>query len=1251
MLQKSHTYLPQGLVLQTVSAVTLSDGRGSTSTTHYKYQGGLWSSSERRFLGFRKVTAVLDAAGNYTETFYHQHAGCISKPDATYYRDAAGNIFSYSSYAYTESSAPPYTSLLTERWDYECNQTTSCRRVLVQLAYDEYGNATTSLEYGDYDLSGDERTTLRGYVPNVATYVVAAKAYENVYAGIGTRGALIQQTLHSYDGTSIYTTPPTAGRLTRTHSWNSLTGDYLATEFTYDKHGNQTSSTSPTGATSTTEYDETFHVFPLRECDTLGRCHLRAWDTVLGLEVSNTDINGITATTTYDVFGRPLSESKAGRQVQFSYLSWGDPTRQRVRQTLSDGTPDGLWVETYSDGLGREWRRVKDGGATQDILYSDSSSRVWKRSSWYGPDESPRYQVFAYDGAGRIRSITNPDGSQSHITYGVGYSVLLDELGREKVLWSDPWGRTTQIREKNGQTYAYTTYERDPLGRVLRVVDAAGNPFGYSFNSLGWKVAECDPDVGCLDYTYDGAGNLLTQRNARDEVITYSYDEGGRRTSRTWPDGSKVQWSYDERDHGAGMGRLTSVKDPNGSESFFYDALGRVTSTTKCVRGTCYTLQQTYDDVDRVTSLKYPDGEVVTYGYDTAGRLTSVSGYVQSMTYNVEGQLLTAQYANGTTTTYTYDAKRQWLTSSQVTGSTGTLYQARYTYDAAAQVTAMSSATNPLLNLTFGYDDLGRLTRVTGSQSQFFTYDALGNITWNSRVGHYAYEDPAHRHGVTTAGGRRYTYDAAGNMLSGSDRKYEWNYDHQLVSVSTGSSSTRFRYDYSGQRVYKSGPSGTSLYFGSFIELRNGVLVKNYYAGPLLVATRDGHGPRWFHTDHLGSIRLVTRASGAVLDRYDYAAFGATVRATGTSNSERGFGGHRTDPETGLVYMNARYYDPALGRFLSADALVPDPDNPQAFNRYAFAYNNPISNTDPTGHAPVVSAVVAVATALAAPSSALSFVALVGTATTITGYVLKNPVLSTIGSVLMGFVAGGPFGAAVAAVTSPLSPLDPGVKQAIGWAFTAYGLIQELNGMLVSAKLPTPDGSGAPLGFNVFPIRNETGNVSIYILGGQAAVRVSGLFTGKPGTPLWDILSRDIADIFANMVGELGPTARFIQDTLVKYGIQPQNVTYLGHSLGAWTGLTLLRQKQPVVGNVVGMAMPLPGLAQLTELPVQRLSHISLPLGANDPVAGMLGGLGAGHLFARSLGARVDVLNTGGYSIKAHVSDSYCRANAALCMK
>lgn len=96
----------------------------------------------------------------------------------------------------------------------------------------------------------------------------------------------------------------------------------------------------------------------------------------------------------------------------------------------------------------------------------------------------------------------------------------------------------------------------------------------------------------------------------------------------------------------------------------------------------------------------------------------------------------------------------------------------------------------------------------------------------------------------------------------------------------------------------------------------------------------------------------MTNESGAEVRGYEYASFGQTLTESGSVSNEIGFTGQRNDEGTGLVYMGARYYDPLLSRFISPDTVLPDVYNPQALNRYAYALNNPVNNTDPSGLRP-----------------------------------------------------------------------------------------------------------------------------------------------------------------------------------------------------------------------------------------------------------------------------------------------------------
>ena len=106
----------------------------------------------------------------------------------------------------------------------------------------------------------------------------------------------------------------------------------------------------------------------------------------------------------------------------------------------------------------------------------------------------------------------------------------------------------------------------------------------------------------------------------------------------------------------------------------------------------------------------------------------------------------------------------------------------------------------------------------------------------------------------------------------------------------------------------------------------------------------------FYHSDHFGSTTLVTDEQGQVVERVEYTPFGSVSVRDGPATVPHQFTGQRHDATTGFSFYGARYYDPTLGRFIQPDALVPDPTNPQALNRYSYVQNNPVTFVDPSGH-------------------------------------------------------------------------------------------------------------------------------------------------------------------------------------------------------------------------------------------------------------------------------------------------------------
>jgi len=165
-----------------------------------------------------------------------------------------------------------------------------------------------------------------------------------------------------------------------------------------------------------------------------------------------------------------------------------------------------------------------------------------------------------------------------------------------------------------------------------------------------------------------------------------------------------------------------------------------------------------------------------------------------------------------------------------------------------------------------------------------------------------------------------------------------------------------FVYDGDGNRVLRIAPDGTKIaYVGEHFEVEvsaTGRVIRSYYyAAGRRVAMRAGDVVYYLHGDHLGSVSLTTNADGGFHSRQLFLPYGDTRWQEGTLPTDFGFGGQRRDGSTGLVFMHARYYHTGLGRFVSADAIVPQPGNPQDFNRYAYVRNNPVLYRDPSGHA------------------------------------------------------------------------------------------------------------------------------------------------------------------------------------------------------------------------------------------------------------------------------------------------------------
>jgi RHS repeat-associated protein len=317
-----------------------------------------------------------------------------------------------------------------------------------------------------------------------------------------------------------------------------------------------------------------------------------------------------------------------------------------------------------------------------------------------------------------------------------------------------------------------------------------------------------------------------------------------------------------------------------------------------------------------------------------------------------------------------------------------------YTYDNVGNVATITGS--PTINTqTFTYDQRDRLSTWTATGiSESYQYDLVGNITSKAGVSNtYTYTQAAGAGGPYAIRNSGYTYDNNGNMtaMPTNSRTLVWNTENQPISITSSGTTETYTYDADNSRIKKvRGTATTTYYIGGLAEEdvptgRGSNVTRSMYTfnGQVIAqrtVTSGGFGSDtliYLHSDHLGSVGASTTSAGASLSSQEYDPWGK-VRTGGVTQSKYNYTGQKLD-DTGLLFYNARYYDPLVGRFDSPDSIVPGtndmlqtdfheggltseqveagrnqalsgPRNAQQLNGYGYVLNNPLRNTDPTRH-------------------------------------------------------------------------------------------------------------------------------------------------------------------------------------------------------------------------------------------------------------------------------------------------------------
>lgn len=818
----------------------------------------------------------------------------------------------------------------------------SGRKLSESVTLDSGEVVTTTWTY-DHDWVASQQT-----VSSAAPSKLFRTEYTFYYGGDGRPTAIqsekrrkddgsFQTTMYTYDGRNrlLTTTLPDAVKIV-----NTYTGDHV-TKVAYE-----------VGGTELAHLKRTF------DYDGEGN-RTKEWDA-----------RGNLTQYGYDDAGRLISRTDAlGQQTLYTYTN-DLLTQVEIGKTIAEG--EGQVTKLNYDARGRltSMQRKDDAGTWQtfETYALDSEGRRLTST-----DAVSRTTTFTYDLLGRVATVKDPLNKTTTFSYDAAgnRTSVTDALTRMTAFEYDDLNRQTAMVEGGISPSPRTEYTYDAVGNLTSVKDAENRTTLYANDALSRRTSVIQPLGQTVQYVYDSRDRLDYVVNARGNKLDYGYETWGalkeEKQYATTSSGTAVRtigYGYDLD------GNVTSVTDDavqaGASYAMTYDVLGRLyDETVKYLPGGDRVLNHRYDRYGNRSGLTLNDGAAIahSYVYDKRNRLTSatLAGTAITLGYYANDDRQSVTLPGSVTRSYTYKANGP-VDTITVTGPSGPLAQYAYAYD---DVLNVDTLTTPDGVHDYGYDGLNRLTSAAhptsaGLTNEAYAYDKVGNREDPGNPTLYGYDN---NHRITTSPGLTYTFDADGSVATRSDgATFTHDYRSRLTQFVKGATNASYLYDAAGRRIKKT-VNGTATWFlwdgASVLAEYSGAGTRTqryaYLAGDYAPAQlEDANGTVYVHADHLDAPRLATDATGVVVWRARYEAFGTVdVQADPDGNGQQitinhRFPGQYADPESGSYYNYFRNYDPATGRYTQADPI----GQAGGVNPFTYANGNPLAFIDVAGLLP-----------------------------------------------------------------------------------------------------------------------------------------------------------------------------------------------------------------------------------------------------------------------------------------------------------
>ncbi|MFE5519884.1 DUF6531 domain-containing protein [Streptomyces virginiae] len=906
--------------------------------TEYKYNASALVESVRTTEN-RKTVFAYDSSGNRVSTTLP--SGAVE----TRTFDSAGRTRTVTDPLGNRPGVDP--AKFTTEFEYDAAgriaKTRTADGKVVQRTYDETGNVTS----------------ITNPLGQVTTYAYDAADRVSSITAPGTK-----QTSFSYNamgqlasrtdpaGAKTTYTYDKAGRVTSMTTGRGNEKDADPTSFTwkyaYDKVGNRISAIDPAGRTTSTAYDAERRAISVT--DPLGNVSKIKYDGA-GNIVETTDAAGGVTTYTFDGANQ-LTAVKDPNGSTLSYTYDWDGNR------TSETSPLGFKTTYAYDSDGRQISRTEPRG---NATGADPAQFTWRTE---------------YDAVGNVISETDPLGNKITSTYDALSNLVerTDPQGKKTSYLYDALGRPVQTTAPDG---GVVKADFDISGNLATRTDANQRVTTYTYDKAGRPTKVTDPLNRTTQYSYDLEGNRTKVTNARGHTITSTFDSRNLLTSTTYSDGTpKISYTYDN------AGRPSTITDGTGVRTIGYDPTGRPLTIT--APGSTNPFKYIYRADGSVSGRTYPDGRATSYAYDADGRMTGQVQNGRTTTYgwDAAGNLLstTVPTTQAITETRTYDqagrmasitegaGTRQFVrdgsgrvTTETYKDATTTGLPKRYDYDAAGRLTRACSDTSLLLTCLPGttgerntFDKVGnRLSATTGATTTNNVFDAADQMTSSTT-------------GIVVTD---LTYDADGNLTKDGAGTYSYDALGRAKTTTIGADTFTFVYDADGNRTTtkKNGASIRSHQWdvnnsipriATDLSQPSGWLLGDYHYGPLgePQAVDTGAASFYYLHDRQNSITSVRDSSGVENYKYTYGTWGTFTGTAGGGTQQTsvfGFTGTFKDQVSrGRIDLPARGFDPKAGRFTSPDPR-PDTASPTNSSTYAYANNDPVNQSDPSGACPL----------------------------------------------------------------------------------------------------------------------------------------------------------------------------------------------------------------------------------------------------------------------------------------------------------